>query len=464
MSLVNEENGVYANALGMVGHTPLIKLNRVSAHLKCEVYVKCEFFNAGGSVKDRIGKRMLQKGLEDGKFKKGDTLIEPTSGNTGIGLALAAAVEGLDMIATMPKKMSLEKIAVLKALGARAVRTPTEAAFDDFDSHINVANRMQKELPNAHIPDQYTNEHNPLAHYEGTAEELLKQTGGKIDMLVAGAGTGGTITGIAKKLKEKIPGIKIVGVDPKGSILGGTDDHVGGYQVEGIGYDFFPDVLDRSVVDKWYKSDDKPSFLMARRLIREEGLLCGGSCGCAAAYGLMAAEELEEGQVCVIVLPDSIRNYISKFADDRWMFDNGYMDPPQSELFGEATAAELELKPAATLSPDAPVSEVLRVMRESGVKAVPLVDADGLCAGLVTHEVLYENMAREGANKDTPAKDVALATYRRVPASTTLNRLQYTLEMNNGVAVIADMTPVGKYEFQNVVTVDDVFAWVQQKL
>jgi cystathionine beta-synthase len=248
----------------------------------------------------------------------------------GIGLALAAAVKGYRAVITMPEKMSQEKVDVLKALGAEIVRTPTEAAWDAPDSHIGVAKRLNKEIPNSLIPDQYSNINNPMAHYEGTAEEIIAQTGGKIDMFVAGVGTGGTLAGVAKKLKEKIPGIIIVGVDPNGSILAEPEvlnkEGVHSYQVEGIGYDFIPQVLERKYVDKWIKTDDKESFIMARRLIRKEGLLCGGSCGAAMVGAIKAAKTLKKGQRCVVLLADSVRNYMTKFLNDDWMKQNGFID------------------------------------------------------------------------------------------------------------------------------------------
>ena len=313
----------YDNILDTVGSTPIVKFNKIGKNLDCNLYGKCEYFNPGGSVKDRIGKNMIEHAEKNGIIKPGDTLIEPTSGNTGIGLALSAAVKGYKMIITMPEKMSKEKEVALKALGATIVRTPTEAAWDDPESHIEVAKKMQKEIPNSHILDQYSNISNPNAHYEFTAQEILDDMDYKIDMLVAGVGTGGTITGIAKKMKEKLPEIEIIGVDPYGSILGGGDK-VYSYKVEGIGYDFFPDVLDNSLIDHYVKIHDKESFLMARRLIKEEGLFVGGSSGGAVWAALQTAKKLNKNQNCVIILPDSIRNYISKFVDENWMDKNNF--------------------------------------------------------------------------------------------------------------------------------------------
>ena len=311
------------NILGAIGNTPVVKLNSVGKELDCNLYAKCEFLNAGGSVKDRIGRRMVENAEKSGRIKPGDTLIEPTSGNTGIGLALAAAVKGYKMIIVMPEKMSMEKEVTLRALGAEIIWTPNEAGHDDPNGLFHVANRLQKDTPNSHILDQYANPDNPNAHYEGTAEEIWTEFGVNLDMIVVGVGTGGTITGIAKKLKEKNPNIQIVGADPFGSVLGGGDE-VYPYLVEGIGYDFFPDVLDNSMIDQYVKVNDQNSFTIARRLIKEEGLLCGGSCGTIVWAAIQAASTLEKGQNCLVVLADGIRNYLGKFVSDQWMKENGF--------------------------------------------------------------------------------------------------------------------------------------------
>jgi cystathionine beta-synthase len=297
------------SALDLIGFTPMVKMSRLQKHLEleCELVAKCEFFNAGGSVKDRIGKRMVEEAEKSGRIKPGDVLIEPTSGNTGIGLCLAAALKGYKMIICLPQKMSGEKVNTMKCLGAEILRTPTEAAWDAKDSHIFLSQRLAKDL-NGHVLDQYKNPANPLAHYEGTAEEIIEQTGGKLDYMVMSAGTGGTVTGTALKLKEKIPGIKIVGVDPYGSILAkpeavneasGRTGHkkLQPYHVEGIGYDFVPTVLDQDVVDIWVKTDDDESFTMGRNVVRHEGLLIGGSCGAtmAGAYKFIKEHNIGAG-------------------------------------------------------------------------------------------------------------------------------------------------------------------------
>jgi cystathionine beta-synthase len=305
----------YDNILQVIGNTPLVRLNRMCKDLPATIYAKCEFLNPGGSVKDRIGYRMVEDAEKSGRIRPGDTLIEPTSGNTGIGIALAGAIKGYRVIITLPEKMSHEKQVTLAALGAEIIRTPTEAPSHAPESHIGVA----------HILDQYSNPSNWRAHYEGTGEEIWRDMDGQVDMVVMTAGTGGTLTGVARKLKEKNPKVLIVGVDPVGSILGGGKD-ISSYLVEGIGYDFIPEVLDRELVDEWVKTQDRESFLMARRLIKEEGLLAGGSCGAAMVGVMKAAHKLKKGQNCVVILSDGIRNYMTKFVDPKWMTAHGFSE------------------------------------------------------------------------------------------------------------------------------------------
>ena len=314
---------IHDNILTTIGNTPVVRMNRIGNELDCELFSKCEFLNPGGSIKDRIGWKMVEDAEQSGRIKPGDTLIEPTSGNTGQGIALAAAIKGYDCIITLPEKMSKEKQIALEALGAKIIRTPSEASFDSPESHIGVAKKLQKKIPNSHILDQYANPSNPEAHYHGTAQEILDVFGKDLHMVVMGVGTGGTITGVAKRLKEEIPDIVIVGADPVGSILGGGTD-VEPYLIEGIGYDFFPDVLDNNLVDEYVKTEDEESFIMARRLIKEEGLLCGGSCGSAMVAALKSAKHLDKNKKCLVVLPDSIRNYMTKFPNDQWMKDQGF--------------------------------------------------------------------------------------------------------------------------------------------
>ena len=315
---------IYPDILATIGRTPVVQINRLGSHLDCELYAKCEFFNPGGSIKDRIGYEMVKNAELSGRIKPGDTLIEPTSGNTGIGIALAGAIRGYKVIITLPEKMSQEKQSTLERLGATIYRTPTTAAWDDPESHISLAKELQRKIPHSHILDQYSNPDNPNAHYKGTAQEIIDDFGLDLHMVVAGVGTGGTISGLAKRLKEYNPAITIIGIDPIGSLLGGGTE-VAPYEVEGIGYDFFPEVLNNNLIDSYVKINDADSFSMARRLMQEEGLLVGGSSGAAMWGALEAAKTLKKGQKCLVILPDSIRNYMSKFVNDDWMKENGFL-------------------------------------------------------------------------------------------------------------------------------------------
>ena len=314
---------IYNNIVETIGKTPLVKLNSFSDQVSCNLLAKCEFMNPGGSTKDRIARQMILDAEKSGRIKKGDTLIEATSGNTGIGMALAGAALGYKIVITLPEKMSQEKQVVLEALGAEIIRTPTEAAWDDEDSHIEIAKKLQQERENAHILDQYGNESNPNAHFDGTGQEIIDDIDGTVDMVVIGVGTGGTLSGIAKKIKQHYPNAIIVGADPEGSLLAGPEE-IKPYHVEGIGYDFIPDVLDRSLVDRWVKTNDAESFKLARTLMSDEGLLVGGSSGSAMMAALQEASKLEAGQNCVVILPDGIRNYLTKFVNADWRKQQGF--------------------------------------------------------------------------------------------------------------------------------------------
>lgn len=417
--------------LDHIGNTPLVRINRIGKELgiECEILAKCEFFNAGGSVKDRIGKKMVEDAEKQGRIKPGDTLIEPTSGNTGIGLALAAAVKGYRMIITLPEKMSKEKVDVLKGLGAEIIRTPTEAAWDSPDSHIGVAQRLNREIKNSHILDQYNNPSNPLAHYLGTGDEIVKQCGGKIDAVVMTAGTGGTITGIARRIKEAIPTCKIIGVDPEGSILALPDSlngPISSYAVEGIGYDFIPKVLDRNVVDEWVKSRDRESLLMARRLIREEGLLCGGSSGAAMWGALEVAKRFKKGQRVVVLLPDSVRNYMTKFLDYDWLVERGFAEPdvnPTEEWLHHKTVADLKLQTPLTVLPSVSCEKCVVILMENSFDQLPVVSAEGHILGMVTLGNLKSQLISGRVKKTDPISNVVYKQLRRVSLDTKLSVL-----------------------------------------
>jgi cystathionine beta-synthase len=316
--------------LGAIGNTPLVRLNKVARGVKPTVLAKVEFLNPGGSVKDRMAVYMVEEAVKMGKLKPGGTIVENTSGNTGIGLALYAAVKGYRAIFTIPDKMSREKIALLEAYGAKVVVCPTSVPPDSPESYYETAKRIARETQNSYMVDQYHNQDNVEAHYRTTGPEIWEQTDGKIDCLVAGVGTGGTISGAGKYLKEKKPGVKIIGVDPIGSVYHDwfkyrklIESKV--YMVEGIGEDMLCETLHFDLMDDIIQVNDRDSFLMARRLVREEGILAGGSSGSAVWAALKACEKLSDDEVVVVILPDSGRNYMSKVFDDEWMREKGFI-------------------------------------------------------------------------------------------------------------------------------------------
>ncbi|XP_022596448.1 cystathionine beta-synthase-like isoform X2 [Seriola dumerili] len=420
---------ILPNILGKIGHTPLVRLNKIPKEfgLKCDILAKCEFFNAGGSVKDRIALRMLEDAERAGILKPGDTIIEPTSGNTGIGLALTAAVKGYHCIITMPEKMSMEKVDVLRALGAEIVRTPTSAAFDSPESHVGAAWRLKNEIPNSHVLDQYRNPSNPLAHYDTTAEEILEQCDGKLDMLVAGAGTGGTLTGVARKLKERCPNVKIVGVDPEGSILVESKEK-----------------NETKVVDMWYKSSDMETFTMSHKLIREEGLLCGGSSGSAMAAAVKIAQQLEEGQRCVVILADSIRNYMSKFLRDEWMYEKGFLslEAPMDlkPWWWSLTVQSLHLSAPITVLPCVSCQKTIEILKEKAFDQAPVVAESGVILGVVTMQTILSSVSAGKVKPSDAVSQVFCKTFKQVHLTDSLGKLSRILETDNIALVVHDHT------------------------
>ncbi|MCI4393697.1 hypothetical protein PGIGA_G00160470 [Pangasianodon gigas] len=392
-----------------------------------------------------------------------------------IGLALAAAVKGYRCIIVMPEKMSMEKVDVLRALGAEIVRTPTSARFDSPESHVGVAWRLKNEIPNSHILDQYRNPSNPLAHYDTTAEEILEQCDGKVDMLVAGAGTGGTITGVARKLKEKCPNIKIIAVDPEGSILAEPEElnqtDKTQYEVEGIGYDFIPTVLDRSVVDSWYKSNDEESFAMARMLIRDEGLLCGGSSGTAMAAAVKMAKELKEGQRCVVILPDSIRNYMSKFLSDNWMFQKGFLTAEDFMVskpwWWNLRLQSLNLSAPLTVLPTVSCQKTIKILKEKAFDQAPVVDEAGVILGMVTLGNMLASLLAGKIKPSDPVSKVLYKQFKQICLTDNLGKLSRILETDHFALVVheqiqylTDGSTVMKHMVFGVVTAIDLLNFV----
>ena len=365
--------------IDLIGNTPLLRLSRVERGLDCTLLAKVEVMNPGGSVKDRIGIRMIEAAERSGKLKPGGTIVEPTSGNTGVGLAIAAAIKGYKCIFIMPDKMSQEKISLLRAYGAEVVIAPTAVAPDSPESYYRVADRLTAQIPGAFQPNQYFNDDNPRTHYETTGPEIWAQTEGKITHFVAGVGTGGTISGTGRYLKEQNPDIVVVGGDPEGSIYTGSEPRP--YLVEGIGEDFWPDTFDKSIVDRWVTVSDRDSFVMARRVTRREGLLVGGSGGTAMCAALEVARESGPDDVVVVIIPDSGRGYLSKVYNDAWMLQNGFIDRPGTQArIGEILTAKRRLEPdipdLVAVGSHESVGRAIDILQSYGISQIPIAKSE----------------------------------------------------------------------------------------
>src|SRR5919198_3373216 len=365
--------------LEAIGHTPLVRLSRIAAGLTPQVVAKVESLNPGGSIKDRVAVALIEAAERDGHLRPGGTIVEPTSGNTGTGLAIAARLKGYRVIAVMPDKMSNEKIDLLRAYGAEVVVAPTDVAPESPQSYYRVADRLAEEIPGAFQPNQYFNMANPQAHYEQTGPELWEQTGGKITHLVVGVGTGGTITGTARYLKERNPDLVVIGADPEGSIYSGPEDEVRPYLVEGVGEDFWPKTFDPSVVDRWVRVSDKDSFLTTRRLAQTEGILAGGSGGLAVHAALEVAKEIDDrNALMVVVLPDGGRSYLSKIFNDSWMRQYGFLERKDDLTVGDVLRAKQqagEIPPLVTVETHQKVRDAVALLHEHRVSQLPVVSA-----------------------------------------------------------------------------------------
>jgi cystathionine beta-synthase len=366
--------------LDTIGHTPMVRLSRIGAGLRCQLVAKLEVFNPGGSIKDRVAVAMIEAAERDGKLKPGGTIVEPTSGNTGTGLAIAARLKGYRVMAVMPDKMSREKIDLLRAYGAEVVVAPTDVPADSPRSYYRVADRLTAEIPGAFQPNQYANEANPQAHYDSTGPELWEQTAGQITHLVVGVGTGGTVTGTVRYLRERKPDLVVVGADPEGSIYSGGEANIRPYLVEGVGEDFWPQTFDPASVDRWVTVSDRDSFLTARRLAHAEGILAGGSCGTALHAALQVGAEIgDPDAMVVVILPDGGRSYLSKIFSDAWMRQYGFLARDAHLTVGDVLRrkrAAGEFPSLVTVQPHYKVREAVSLLHEYRVSQLPVVAAD----------------------------------------------------------------------------------------
>jgi cystathionine beta-synthase len=366
---------IHESSLELIGETPLVRLSRLEPDLRTPLVAKIEFLNPGGSVKDRPALAMIEAAERDGMLRPGGTLVEPTSGNTGLGLAMVGSLRGYKVIAVMPDKMSREKIDTLRAFGAEVVVCPTAVPPDSPQSYYRVADRLAEEIEGAFQPNQYFNEANPSSHHRSTGPELWRQSGERVTHLVAGVGTGGTITGVGEYLKQRDPTIEVVGADPEGSVYSGGPVHP--YRVEGIGEDFWPDSLHRDVIDRYITVSDRDSFLMARRLVAREGLFAGGSTGTALCAAVRVARELDDPEAMVAtIIPDGGRPYVSKVFNDSWMREHGYLAGAGRHTVGDLLSERREPGPILTVGSHDEVGRVLELMRDHAVSQVPVVSSE----------------------------------------------------------------------------------------
>ncbi len=455
----------FDSILDAIGDTPLVRLNKVVPEGAAEVWVKCEFLNPAGSIKDRMALHIVEQAEARGWLKPGGTIVENTSGNTGLGLAMVAAVKGYKCVFTMPDKMSLEKVNMLKGFGAEVVITPTDVPGDSPEHYVNTAKRIAKETPGGFYVNQYHTELNIEAHYLSTGREIWEQTGGEFDAFVAGIGTGGTISGVGRYIKEKNKelgkNILVVGSDPIGSVhyslfYTGVPGEASVYKVEGIGDDIVCDAFDLKAVDEILQIDDRQSFTMARRLTREEGLFCGGSSGGIVHSAIEVAVRLGAGKKVVCVLPDHGSRYISKYLSDSWMKDYGFLEP-ERHLGLVEDVLKVERPSVVTAAPDTPLCEVVRLFREHGVSQLPLVNGSGKPDAIV-HEVdLLRAMQSGDVAMETPAAEVATAVGGLIYPKARVEEL-YAIFAKDQVAIVVDES-----EIVGIVSQIDLIDYLSQK-
>lgn len=449
----SDSERVYDDILQTIGKTPLVRLRRFGRNLPCSLYAKVEFFNPGGSVKDRIAVNIIEEAEISGRLKPGGTLVEATSGNTGVGLAMVCAKKGYKSVFVLPDKMSQEKIQLLRAFGAKVVITPTAVAPEDPRSYYSVANRIVAETPNAILANQYHNPENPRSHYLTTGPEIWEQTRGQVTDVVIAIGTGGTISGVGRYLKEQNPNIRIIGADPVGSLLlatwqqGHLPDGVQAkaYKVEGIGEDILPSTLDLSMIDNVIQISDKDSFLSARRLVREEGIFCGGSSGTAVAAAMRYAQTLPPDRLAVVILPDSGSRYLSKFYDDKWMKENSFLETEWSENPLKDVLAVKSIQDLISVQMDDRMTDVIALLKAHDISQVPVLYPDGTLAGLVTEVDLLKHMLENGHvhSPDESVAAIVSPTQAIFPSTVQIDAALPAI-MNGQVALVTqENRPVG---------------------
>ncbi len=448
-----------------IGRTPLVRLQKVTRGLSPIVLAKLEYLNPGGSVKDRIGIAMIEDAERRGLLKPGGTIIEPTSGNTGMGLAMVAAMRGYGMVFTMPDKMSEEKRRLLRAFGARVVVTPTNVPPDSPDNYYQVALRLAREIHGGFMPNQYMNSANPEVHYRTTGPEIWEQTDGEIDVFVCGMGTGGTITGVARFLREKNPKIRIIGVDPEGSIFydrfRGRESKPSPYKVEGIGEDFMPATIDLRLVDDVIQVSDRDAFLTARRLAREEAILVGGSGGAAMHAALKVAKDMSSDELMVVLLPDTGRNYLSKMYSDEWMIEHGFMEPEQPRIVSTVSQVlsgkRRELPALITVRPDQSVQEAIELLRKHDISQLPVIEFERL-VGSVFDVDLVRKLVDGRVSPDQSVREVMGPAPAVVNEDENVAKVYYMLAGDNpAVVVLRDGKPLG------ILTRIDVIGFMTQR-
>ncbi|NNF08033.1 MAG: cystathionine beta-synthase [Candidatus Eisenbacteria bacterium] len=452
---------VKENILETIGNTPLVRLNKIGQEVPCGLIAKVESFNPGGSVKDRIGVAMIKAAEAEGRLKPGGTIVECTSGNTGMGLALAAVVMGYKAVFTMPDKMSLEKINLLKAVGAEVFVAPTAVPADSPESYYKVAERIVEETPNSYHTNQYHNQANPLSHYKSTGPELWEQTKGKITHFIAGLGTGGTISGTGKYLKEKNPDIKVIGVDPDGSILKDyfytkKITEARPYKVEGVGEDIIPTSTHFEYIDEVVRVSDQECFTYARRAAREEGILVGGSCGLALAGAVKALRDAPADAVAIVLLPDTGERYLSKLYNDEWMRDNGFLEPESVHIADILSAKSRSMPNLVSVEPTDPVQKAIDLVREHDVSFIPVIEGDTV-RGTLSENRLMRGVFENPEILTQPAKDVMSPPLSTLTAKDSVKAaIRALADKNPAVLVMENNRPVG------ILTRTDVIGFISK--